>query len=125
MDTLQRSAQIASEHPIKSRSARPQRSAQFGVDALTRAERRVAELAVMGRTNPEIAQSLFITRKTVEKHLGNAYLKLAISSRTELPAALGYFVERRVYAIGHGALRVGSIPRMKEVGSVPTDPTAS
>lgn len=43
-----------------------------GADSLTPAERRVPSLAAQGMTNPEIAQSLFITRKTVEKHLGNA-----------------------------------------------------
>jgi len=29
-----------------------------------------------------------VTRKTVEKHLGNAYSKLEIPSRNELPTAL-------------------------------------
>jgi len=29
-----------------------------------------------------------VTRKTVEKHLGNAYATLEIRSRTDLPAAL-------------------------------------
>ncbi len=41
-----------------------------------------------GRTNREIAQSLFITRKTVEMHLHNAYRKLDIDSRAGLPDAL-------------------------------------
>ena len=48
----------------------------------------VAEMAAEGLSNPEIAQSLFVTRKTVEAHLGNAYRKLDIRSRGELPAAL-------------------------------------
>jgi DNA-binding CsgD family transcriptional regulator len=38
-------------------------------------------------SNPEIAQALFVTRKTVEKHLGNAYTKLGIASRHDLRAA--------------------------------------
>jgi DNA-binding CsgD family transcriptional regulator len=59
-----------------------------GVEALTPSERRIAQLAAGGRTNREIAQSLFITRKTVEMHLHNAYRKLDISSRAELPDAL-------------------------------------
>jgi DNA-binding CsgD family transcriptional regulator len=59
-----------------------------GVDALTPSERRIAQLAATGRTNREIAQSLFITRKTVEMHLHNAYRKLDIDSRAELPDAL-------------------------------------
>jgi DNA-binding CsgD family transcriptional regulator len=59
-----------------------------GVEALTPSERRIAQLAATGRTNREIAQSLFITRKTVEMHLHNAYRKLDIDSRAELPNAL-------------------------------------
>lgn len=59
-----------------------------GPGALTTAEHNVAVLAARGLSNPQIAQSLFITRKTVEKHLGNAYLKLQISSRLDLVTAL-------------------------------------
>jgi DNA-binding CsgD family transcriptional regulator len=59
-----------------------------GAERLTASERRVAELAAEGRSNPEIAQSLFVTRKTVETHLGHVYQKLAISGRGELSRAL-------------------------------------
>jgi DNA-binding CsgD family transcriptional regulator len=55
---------------------------------LTVSERRVAELAAEGRSNPEIAQALFVTRKTVETHLGHVYRKLDISGRGELAEAL-------------------------------------
>ncbi len=51
---------------------------------LTASERRVAEKAEHGLGNTEIAQTLFVTRKTVEKHLGNAYTKLDVKSRSEL-----------------------------------------
>jgi DNA-binding CsgD family transcriptional regulator len=64
--------------------ARPRRAALTGFDALTASERRVAELALEGLTNREIAQALFVTVKTVEWHLGNTYGKLGISSRREL-----------------------------------------
>jgi DNA-binding CsgD family transcriptional regulator len=57
--------------------------------ALTVSERRVAELAAQGRSNPEIAQTLFVTRKTVETHLGHVYRKLDIAGRGELAATLG------------------------------------
>jgi DNA-binding CsgD family transcriptional regulator len=57
-------------------------------DQLTTTERRVAELAVAGRSNPEIAQALFVTRKTIETHLGHVYRKLDIASRHELATAL-------------------------------------
>jgi DNA-binding CsgD family transcriptional regulator len=67
-------------------SSAPERS---GVQQLTASERRVAELAAEGHSNPEIAQALFVTRKTVETHLGHVYRKLDISSRGELSRALG------------------------------------
>ena len=44
--------------------------------------------AVDGRTNREIAQALFVTEKTVERHLSSAYQKLAIRSRFQLAAAI-------------------------------------
>jgi DNA-binding CsgD family transcriptional regulator len=59
-----------------------------GLAQLTVSERRVAELAAEGRSNPEIAQALFVTRKTVETHLGHVYRKLDIAGRGELPQAL-------------------------------------
>jgi DNA-binding CsgD family transcriptional regulator len=61
----------------------------IGVESLTPSERRVAELAASGMTNRQIAQSLFVTVKTVEAHLSAAYDKLDISSRRELESALG------------------------------------
>jgi DNA-binding NarL/FixJ family response regulator len=69
--------------------ARPKRLALSGVDALTASERRVAELAVRGMGNREIAETLFVTRKTVESHLGHTYAKLDIQARAQLADALG------------------------------------
>jgi DNA-binding CsgD family transcriptional regulator len=59
-----------------------------GVESLTPSEVRVARLAAGGMGNREIAQELFVSVKTVETHLGSAYRKLDISSRSELPEAL-------------------------------------
>ena len=67
---------------------RPRRMAIKGAGSLTPSERRVVHLAAEGLSNPEIAQSLFVSRKTVEMHLSNAYSKLEIHSREELPEAL-------------------------------------
>src|SRR5262249_3961557 len=69
--------------------ARPHRSRTSGPEALTPSERRVARLAAAGRSNPEIAQALFLTRRTVETHLTHAYRKLGIDSREQLDDALG------------------------------------
>ena len=45
-------------------------------------------LAAAGASNREIAQSLYVTPKTVEIHLSNCYRKLGIRSRRKLPAIL-------------------------------------
>jgi DNA-binding CsgD family transcriptional regulator len=55
---------------------------------LTPTERRVAELAADGLANKEIARSLFVSVRTVEVHLKNAYAKLGIRSRTQLARRL-------------------------------------
>jgi DNA-binding CsgD family transcriptional regulator len=68
--------------------SRHRRVALEGPDALTPSERRIAELAASGTTNRELAQSLFVTVKTVEMHLANAYRKLGIRSRADLSRAL-------------------------------------
>ena len=68
--------------------ARPRREALKGPESLTPSERRVAALAADGLSNREIAETLWVTRKTVELHLGNAYGKLAIRSRKQLADAL-------------------------------------
>jgi len=60
----------------------------IGVESLTPSQRRVAELAASGLTNRQIAQTLFLTVKTIEAHLAAAYDKLGIRSRQQLPAAL-------------------------------------
>jgi DNA-binding CsgD family transcriptional regulator len=69
---------------------RPRRTPNApGPDALTASERRVATLAVIGRSNRDIAHELFVSPKTVENHLGRVYTKLGIASRRELAGALG------------------------------------
>ena len=59
-----------------------------GPDALTPAELRVARMAAAGMTNREIAQALFLSTKTVEGQLSEAYARLGIRSRADLRAAL-------------------------------------
>ena len=67
---------------------RPRNTERAGADSLTPSELRVVELAATGGTNREIAQTLFVTEKTVETHLGRAFRKLDISSRRQLPEVL-------------------------------------
>jgi len=68
--------------------ARPRRIVQTGAASLTPSERRIAAMAAEGLSNRDIAQALFVTLRTVEMHLSNAFRKLDISSRTQLAAAL-------------------------------------
>jgi DNA-binding CsgD family transcriptional regulator len=53
-------------------------------DELTATERRVAGLVAEGRPTKEVAQALFVSPKTVEKHLSRIYAKLGVRSRAEL-----------------------------------------
>jgi len=66
----------------------PRRPDATGLASLTPSELRIAELAADGASNPEIAQALFVTVKTIEMHLGNAYRKLGINSRRQLATLL-------------------------------------
>ncbi|MGE0067071.1 MAG: AAA family ATPase [Solirubrobacterales bacterium] len=73
---------------LRAAGARPRREALGGIESLTPSERRVADMAAEEMTNREIAQALFVTPKTVEVHLSNAYRKLDIRSRRQLADAL-------------------------------------
>jgi DNA-binding CsgD family transcriptional regulator len=53
-------------------------------EGLTPAERRVATLVADGRTNKEVAATLFLGERTVETHLTHVYAKLGLRSRAEL-----------------------------------------
>ena len=59
------------------------------IDELTPQELQVSLLLAEGRTTREAAAALFLSPKTIEYHLRNAYRKLAIHSREELAQALG------------------------------------
>jgi DNA-binding NarL/FixJ family response regulator len=67
---------------------RMRRPALTGTNSLTPSERRIADMAAAGSSNAQIAQALFVTVKTIEMHLSNAYRKLAITNRTQLAAVL-------------------------------------
>ena len=73
---------------LQASGEKARRYTPFGVDSLTPSERRIAELAASGMTNRQIAQSLFLTVKTIEAHLSAAYDKLDIRSRHLLADAL-------------------------------------
>lgn len=56
----------------------------IGAQALTRREREIVRLAIAGQTALAIGRHLFISDRTVETHLANAYVKLGVASRVEL-----------------------------------------
>jgi DNA-binding CsgD family transcriptional regulator len=76
------------ETELRATGARPRRIVLTGLESLTASERRVAELASQDLTNREIAQTLFVTARTVEGHLTSVFRKLELSSREQLAAAL-------------------------------------
>jgi DNA-binding CsgD family transcriptional regulator len=73
---------------LRQTGARPRQRRLSGPEALTPGERRVAQMAANGLTNREIAEALFLTVRTIEFHLLNAYRKLRISGRRELRGVL-------------------------------------
>ncbi len=76
------------ETELRATGARPRRVVLTGLDSLTASEQRIAEFASQGLTNREIAQTLFVTTRTVEGHLTSIFRKLQLESRNELHAAL-------------------------------------
>ena len=81
------------EDELRAAGARPRRDRITGRDALTGTELRVAHLAIEGMTNRQIAETLFVTKKTVESHLAHVFQKLGIHARNELQKALSATVE--------------------------------
>jgi DNA-binding CsgD family transcriptional regulator len=73
---------------LRATGAKPRRVLLTGLEALTASERRIAELAAQGHSNSEIAQTLFVTARTVEGHLTHVFQKLGVNARTDLPKAL-------------------------------------
>jgi DNA-binding CsgD family transcriptional regulator/tetratricopeptide (TPR) repeat protein len=62
----------------------PRRRPSSGWVALTTTERQIAELVAAGRSNPDIAAQLFISRRTVESHVSRILSKLKVASRWEI-----------------------------------------
>lgn len=61
-----------------------EREATDALAGLTAREREIAALASTGVTSGQIAETLFLSRRTVDAHLGQIYRKLGVSSRAAL-----------------------------------------
>jgi DNA-binding NarL/FixJ family response regulator len=71
---------------------RPPGVAEPAVGGLTAREVQVLALVAAGRSNREVAAELFLSEKTVERHVHNILTKLGVGSRTAAAA----------YAFAHG-----------------------
>lgn len=91
---------------LRSLGVRTWRRGAAGMDQslgrLTARELEVARLVAEGASNPEIGARLFLSRKTVERHVSNILAKVGVRNRTELAA--------RLAEIGPGSTDGGSSP---------------
>lgn len=92
MDALDASrwhAQLRADLRAAGISMRPRHAparATHGWDSLTESERTIVGLVGEGLTNSDIGARLFVSRRTVESHLGRVYTKLGLSTRAQLVA---------------------------------------
>jgi DNA-binding CsgD family transcriptional regulator len=80
-------AELADAIGYAGRGRGARRRSSRGWDSLTPTELRVAATVTDGLSNPQIADRMFISRRTVTTHLSSIFRKLSISSRAELAAA--------------------------------------
>ncbi len=90
LDAEQLHTRLRSELRTGGLALRPRRTparAAHGWDSLTPSETTIVQLVSEGITNTEIGERLYVSRRTVESHLGRVYAKLDLSTRAQLVAA--------------------------------------
>jgi DNA-binding NarL/FixJ family response regulator len=80
VEALLRKAGVGRKRPRKPPATR-------GWGSLSRRELEIVDLIAAGMSNPQIAEQLYISRRTVETHLSNIYRKLDLTNRTQLATA--------------------------------------
>ena len=80
--------EAAAERQLRRLGVRTWRRGRSRVDdgSLSEREHEIALLVARGASNPEIAQALFLSRKTVERHVSNVLAKRGVRNRAELAA---------------------------------------
>jgi DNA-binding CsgD family transcriptional regulator len=71
-------------HELGGRRRRARPRPRTGWAALTPTERKVATFVAEGRSNPDIAEQMYLSRRTVQSHVSNILAKLGLASRVEL-----------------------------------------
>ena len=74
----------ASGRMMRAKSSSPRVMEKNQYDGLTSRERDVAALIARGKSNKEIAETLVLSNRTVEAHIGNILAKLNFSSRAQI-----------------------------------------
>ena len=80
-----RTVQELAGQALRAIGVRTWRRASAGAP-LTEREQAIAHLVAGGATNREIAQVLFLSPKTIERHVSNVFKKLGVRNRAELAA---------------------------------------
>jgi DNA-binding CsgD family transcriptional regulator len=89
---------LGARRGVRGRRQRP----SSGWEALTDTELKVVRLVAERLTNPEIAERLFISRRTVQTHVSHALAKLGVASRRELAAEAVRLAGWRIRVEGEG-----------------------
>ena len=84
------------EGELAATGATARRNPATGNEPLTSQETRVAILAAQGLSNKEIGAALFLSPKTIERHLSAVFRKRGVRSRTELAVAYARAPEQGV-----------------------------